>query len=172
MVPKRIDALRRYRRQADAFRDEAPSPVQATFVACSECHQVAALLAATEPRCLVQNLGGGVAGELTTIAYSVQSLGVRHVVLCGHAGCVARERSDGADDGSKGHVLSQARAVREASALRSLFDERQVQVHVLWFDEREGDIHAWDPSSRRFHLMGDDDVVELLSTLESAPRLQ
>ena len=148
MLAKQKEALRRYRLEADAFRDGERAPANAVFVTCSESHQAAQLAAATEPRCLVMNLGA--VPSRAEIELAVGSLGARHVVLCGHDGCSAAH-------GGREHLLAQAQAV-EAMRLGA-------RVHVLWFDEREGDIHAWDADARRFRLLGDEDVAALFERL-------
>ena len=96
-------AVSEFRRAAgiDGYQpDGQPAQVaaRALFIGCSENASVAALLAAFDPVCVVQNLGGTVPrtpdgsddlSNAATIDYALDHLRVAHIVLCGHADCVA-----------------------------------------------------------------------------------
>ncbi|MEO5730068.1 MAG: carbonic anhydrase, partial [Byssovorax sp.] len=86
------DALRAHRRRPlTGAPDNELSNVM--FVLCSESHAAAELVAAFEPALVLQLFGGARtpsdAATRATIAYAVRDRGVRHVVVCGHEGCLA-----------------------------------------------------------------------------------
>src|SRR6187549_949446 len=71
---------------------------QALFITCSDSRVHPNLITQTEPGdlFLIRNAGnivpphGAVAGgEEATIEYSIEVLGIRHIILCGHSQCGA-----------------------------------------------------------------------------------
>lgn len=178
-------AVSQFRRAAgiDGYRPDggqaAQLPARALLVGCSENASVAALLAAFDPVCMLQNLGGTMPrtpdgsddeSSAATIDYAIDHLGVSHVVLCGHADCAfaAAEKptapasaSDGPDP-TQAHLLTQRLRLTTYLAARRDTASAEIKVTLLWIDPATGDLYACAPVAQRFALASDLDLAELL----------
>ena len=185
-------AVSRFRRAAgiDGYRPDggqaAQVPARALFVGCSENASVVALLAAFDPVCMLQNLGGTVPrtpdgsddqSSAATIDYAIDHLRVAHIVLCGHADCVfaAAEQpsapsvaSDGFDP-TQVHLLTQRQRLTAYLAARHDTASAAVKVTLLWIDEAEGHLCAYEPETQRFTWLSDLQLAHLVTDLQSGP---
>lgn len=158
-----VSAVREYRRSARDFREGPRAPSKALFVTCGESDAATRLLSACEPLAMHQSPGGSVLGEgnrpdpavAEAIALAARK-GARAIVLAGHAGCHARGAPDDA--------ATKDRLVREANALREL-EGSPGEVHVLWFEEEEGDVYRYLAAERRFELMSDEQLYAFFGAL-------
>ena len=185
-------AVSRFRRAAgiDGYRPNggqaAQIPARALFIGCSENASVAALLAAFDPVCMLQNLGGTVPrtpdgsddqSNAATIDYAIGHLGVTHIVLCGHADCVfaTTERPSAPAVASNGfdptqvHLLTQWQRLTAYLAARHDTASAAVEVTLLWIDEAEGHLCAYAPDTQRFTWLSDLQLAHLVTDLQTSP---
>lgn len=124
-------AANRIRRSArlDDYRPGHGQPMitaNAVFVGSSDNRALAALLAAFDPVCVAQNLGGTAprhrhgTDDPSTAAilhYAVEDQGVSHIVVCGHADSAFV--TPGAWQRARALLPSQAHVLEQAERLRA-----------------------------------------------------
>lgn len=107
MMEKILAGVRRFRneiypQQSELFRSLARRPPQplALFITCSDARVHPNLITQTEPNelFLVRNAGNMIpphgasaGGEAATVEYSIEVLGIRNIIICGHSQCGAMQ---------------------------------------------------------------------------------
>jgi len=158
------DAVRTYRRLPLEGGHGDGNPVM--FVLCSESHAATPLVAAFEPAMVLQTFGGvrspADPGVFATIELAVRTKGVRHLVVCGHEGCLAcAEASGDARASTQKDAVAQLRALHDDERVGPLLRSHGVSLRALWFDEREGDVYACDVEEPGRAPLDDEDLAAL-----------
>jgi len=177
-------------RYADMFsklsKGQAP---EALLVTCADSRIVPNLITSTDPGdiFIVRNVGGlvpspssGDTSVASAIAYAVEVLGVRDVIVCGHSGCGAMGallsgHAPPAVSGWLSHAHEALEAFRSsprASADKNLPEidrlsqevtlrqldhvaahesvNLNVRLHAWWFDVASGGVHVYDRDQNLF----------------------
>lgn len=154
-------ALTQFRRRAIEEVDGSVLP--ACFVLEPHMHITAGVVASLQPASVLQIHGGARRTADATIAetieHAVQKLGVRTIVVC------AEDTYPPEMTPRREHLLASAQALTDHLWLERLFRDHDVRVEALWLDVVEGDIHRWDPEQRRFELLADSGLSDLLATM-------
>ncbi len=125
------------------------------------------------------------------VAYALEQMGLRHVVFCGHSRCVvpskrqhelhfgasleSRQAERPAGFKSSNHLCaSQHWMLEQMQRLCGWLNANpiggkpntDIAMHLLWFDEEQGDIFAYSRDKDRFVLMSDLDMDRLFAVLE------
>lgn len=140
-------------------------PLPALFILEPHMHSAAAWVSSWGPVCTLQAMGGAsrpseerVQG---TLAYALEVVGARSVVVCG----------EGASPPLPGPVtdplLLTCRALGNDPVLGPLLQSKAVELEVLWFDTHQGDVHRYCPASRRFEVLSDAGVTQLLNDIDA-----
>jgi carbonic anhydrase len=165
----------------------------ALFIACSDSRVAANVFASTDPGDLfvVRNVGNlippcgpqghseGDESEAAAIEFSTLTLGVRHIIICGHSECGAMQAvCDGRDKVVAPHLrswlrhalpayeklggkndpnrLSRINVVQQLENLKTypLIRERvergELALHGLWFDIRNAEVNWYERSRGEF----------------------
>lgn len=175
-------------------------PANALLICCSESPLLSAFVYSLEPRCILQNLGGtlpekpptisaaksGGDSAWGTVAYALDQLALRHIVICGHSRCcvppmwlrgkwgtvikdmepdsaMIRQLSD-ANRASQPWLTEQmTRLDRFLAHSRHRAD---TTTHALWFDEDRREILMMSEASRRFVFVNDAEIQQFLLLLD------
>lgn len=156
------DALRRYRRRSlEPFAlDDARRTM---FVLCSEDAAGAALVAECNPGLVLQTLGAAREPACPSVRsafeYAVRTLSIRHVFVCGHAGCAAA-----ANEGAKARTMAarQCEGLLSDPVIGALLRAAHIRPRALWFDGCEGDVYACGVEGDGATLLSDEDLGRIL----------
>jgi carbonic anhydrase len=212
-MKKRIEALKRLRHSAGlggyplpAIHDEQ-RPAKALVITCSESPVLGMFASSIDPLLIFQNWGGtpvvsctaanghgGIDSECDMIQYAIDTLGLEHIVLCGHSKCrvpalllngkwacshpetpgeqlcaeIMKENPTTPEE-----HLSRIWLARQMARLDDWLaeidrpKENNIVTHALWFDEHQGDIFTYSKEKKQFLLMSDIDMERLFDALES-----
>jgi len=171
------------------------------FIACSDSRVAANVFASTDPGDLfvIRNLGnimppfpdGGSA--VAALEFALESLKVRHIVVCGHSDCGAMRALAGSgespadtplanwlrhakaaevpEDGHDQDSLSQRNVSLQLEHLRSHPLVRQgeasgsLKLHGLWFNIRHAEVHYLEKAPKNFVLIDDKEGSAILDRL-------
>lgn len=170
------------------------------FIACSDSRVAANVFASTDPGDLfvVRNLGnimppfpdGGSA--VAALEFALESLKVRHIVVCGHSDCGAmnalaehphnlgktplgnwlrhaesavQEDVHDQDALSQRNVALQLENLRSHPKVRERETEGSLQLHGIWFNIRHAEVHYLEKPPKQFVLIDDDEGARILSRL-------
>jgi carbonic anhydrase len=155
-----------------------------------------ALLQVWDPICVMQNLGGTFpespqqdSSKLPddsgwgTVAYAVDGLAIRDILLCGHSRCCVpamwvhgtwgRSKQIDLRDLSGDEKLSERDRLSQVSRLRRFLalgrHGSDTKVHAAWIDEEGRRILLYSDAFRRFVIATDSDIESLLC-LFNVPR--
>lgn len=175
-------------------------PANALVISCSESPSLSAFAYLIEPRCIVQNLGGtlpsalatsGAGGAVdesawSTVAYAVDQLAIKHIVLCGHSRCCVpamwlrgewdtRKRGDRTVKSAievqllDANRASQSWLTEQANRMEGFLARNRhrsdITTHTLWFDEDRGDLLMLSGDSRQFVSAADAEIQQFLHLL-------
>jgi hypothetical protein len=136
-------------------RVEEPT-LPAAFVLDSHMSVAAQVVASFHPAATLQVRGGArrtsAEGVAATLEHAITQLGVRTVVLC-----IEDVRPPELSP-LREAFLAESQWLRDHLWLERIFRENGVVIESMWFDVREGDLHLWDPSTRRFELLADSGI--------------
>lgn len=136
-------------------RVEEPT-LAAAFVLDSHMSVAAQVVASFHPAATLQVRGGArrtsVEGVAATLEHAITRLGVRTVVLC------TEDVQPPELSPLREAFLAESQWLHDHLWLERIFRENSVVIESMWFDVREGDLHLWDPSARRFELLADSGI--------------
>jgi carbonic anhydrase len=170
------------------------------FIACSDSRVAANVFASTDPGDLfvIRNLGNimppfpDTGSAVAALEFALQTLGIRHIVVCGHSDCGAmRELSrdpEGhgktplsgwlrhaqaavspddldSDDLSKRNVALQLENLRSYPMVREKEASGELKLHGIWFHIREAEVYYLEKSPGGFVLIDDSEGERILSGL-------
>jgi len=185
----------------DGTASASYNPANALVISCSESPLLSAFMHLVEPRCILQTLGGTLPGKPPrigaatsggdsawgTVAYAVDRLALRHIVICGHSRCCVppmwlrgewdtRNQGDSTVESAlkpqliDTHLASQSWLTEQTTRLEGFLAQSRhranTTTHTLWFDEDRGDILMLSGASRRFVSVDDADIQLLLRLLD------
>jgi carbonic anhydrase len=160
------------------------------FIACSDSRVAANVFASTDPGDLfvVRNLGNimprhpDMGSAVAALEFALDSLHVRHIVVCGHSDCGAMRElarnptSEGRtplaawlrhaavavdaghpdlDDLSKRNIALQLENLRSHPAVARLEAAGELQLHGIWFQIREAEVYYLEEPPCGFVLIDD-----------------
>jgi carbonic anhydrase len=171
------------------------------FIACSDSRVAANVFASTDPGDLfvIRNLGnimppfpdGGSA--VAALEFALETLGVRHIIVCGHSDCGAmralakhpdelgktplsswlRHARAAADAGSmdqdslsKRNTALQLENLRSHPMVRERIDSGKLRLHGLWFNIRDAEVHYLEKPPQDFVLIDDIEGKKILDRLD------
>lgn len=156
----------------DAVNRDRADESDVMVVLCSEDYAAAALLASCDPAVVLQTLGGARdpadTSTRSTFDYGFALKQVRRVIVCGHVGCKARPVEEGGD--ARAHVLAQCRGLLRDPHIGALLRDHRALLQGVWFDGRDGHMHACDIERGASTLMGADDVERFIAALREPLR--
>lgn len=136
----------------------------ACFVLEPHMAVTAGVVASFQPASILQIHGGARCTNDATVAktieHAVQKLGVRTVIVC------AEDRLPPEMTPRRERLFFDLHTLVEHPWLGRIFRENDVCVEALWFDTVEGDIHRWDPRQKRFDLLADGGLHDLIFDIQ------
>lgn len=170
------------------------------FIACSDSRVAANVFASTDPGDLfvVRNLGNimppfpDTGSAVAALEFAVETLKVRHIIVCGHSDCGAmRELAKSPDklpptpmgawlrhakgaaetDFADQDALSQRNVAHQLDNLRShaMVREKEaqgrLQLHGIWFNIRSADVYYLESPAQTFVLIDDSEGEKILSRI-------
>jgi carbonic anhydrase len=173
------------------------------FIACSDSRVAVNVFASTDPGDLfvVRNLGNimppvpDAGSAVAALEFAVNSLKVRHIVVCGHSDCgairalvedpnpsnktpmsswlrhahSALEGVDASDrdEVSKRNVSLQLENLRTHPLVREKESAGQLKLHGIWFNIRSADVFYLEKAPQDFVLVDDIEGERILSRLDA-----
>jgi carbonic anhydrase len=169
------------------------------FIACSDSRVAANVFASTDPGDLfvVRNLGNIMppwpdrGSTVAALAYALETLQVRHVVVCGHSDCGAirqlaqgmpgsgtpldawvqhasAAKADGLadlDQISKRNVAVQLDNLRTHPLVRERESQGKLQLHGIWFHIRQAEVYYLESPPLGFTLIDETEGQRILARL-------
>lgn len=171
------------------------------FIACSDSRVAANVFASTDPGDLfvIRNVGNimppfpDAGSAVAGLEFALESLNVRHIVVCGHSDCGAMralakspkvlgptplgawlrhaQAAAGDENAPDQELLSKRNVSHQLDNLRShpLVREREaagkLQLHGLWFNIRHAEVHYLEKAPDTFVLIDDTEGAKILSRL-------
>lgn len=134
----------------------------------------------------------GAAGTAAAVDFAVEKLKVMDIIVCGHSDCGAMHArcggldklSDGplktwlkigapedvtgmdVSEASRSNVLAQVRHLRAYPTVARAIQERNLQVHGLWFDIRPVDVLYYEEPARAWTVLDGTAGARILSRLD------
>ncbi len=171
------------------------------FIACSDSRVAANVFASTDPGDLfvIRNLGNIMppfpdsGSAVAALEFALESLGVRHIVVCGHSDCGAmhalakssnalgktpmglwlRHAQQAADAGindvdslSKRNVAVQLENLRSHPLVRDKEELGNVMLHGIWFNIREVEVYYLEHPPGGFVLIDEKEGERILARLD------
>jgi carbonic anhydrase len=174
----------------------------ALFIACSDSRMAVNVFASTDPGDLfvLRNVGNLVppnghpaaTGTAAAVEFAVDSLRVRHIIVCGHSDCgairalckgpeslpegplrawleiAATGESQGLNPAevSRRNVLAQLEHLREYPSVAAAISERELRLHGLWFDIMQLDVQYYEEHSGRWTVLDAVNGARILSQID------
>jgi carbonic anhydrase len=147
------------------------------FIACSDSRVVPNLFASTDPGDLfvLRNIGNLIPpfscscqddSAAAVIEFSISSLKVSDIVVCGHSECAAMlALSKGIDTLACPHLESWLKYGKEA--LKERLEKKQLRVHGWWFDIAQADVYCYEQNINQFVLIDEKEAQQILKRLGS-----
>jgi carbonic anhydrase len=198
----RKNLLATYRKEyAHLALGQAPDTL---FIACSDSRVVPNLFASTNPGDLfvVRNVGNLVppyatadSSESAAIEFSLYTLPISEIVVCGHSECgamhavlagaerveqpslrgwlrhccppsaVAHSTLPPQNALAQANVLQQMRHLMTYPAVREGVEKGRIRLHGWYFDLATGDVYAYEPGLDAFALIDESEAARILSRL-------
>jgi carbonic anhydrase len=200
---KGIMEFRRTRREAvkDLFAQLAlGQDPDCFFIACSDSRVAVNVFASTDPGDLfvIRNLGNimppfpDTGSAVAALEFAVETLGVRHIIVCGHSDCGAmkalaknpedlgktplglwlRHAKDAAEDGfadrdalSRRNVSHQLDNLKSHPMVQAKIAAGKLQLHGLWFNIRTADVFYLENPPLDFILIDEDEGKRILTRI-------
>jgi len=164
-----LHGIQVFRRRGLERREEPTLP--AAFVLDSHMSVAAQVVASFHPAATLQVRGGArrtsADGVAATLEHAVTQHGVRTIVLC------TQDLRPPELSPLREAFLAESLWLRDHLWLERIFRTNGVVIESMWFDLEEGDLHLWDPDTRRFELLADSGIeafVQRVKTRAQAER--
>lgn len=171
------------------------------FIACSDSRVAANVFASTDPGDLfvIRNLGNimprfpDMGSAVAALDFALESLKVRHVVVCGHSDCGAMRElvrnpeargktplaswlrhakaaatagASDLDSLSKRNVALQLENLRSHPTVREKEASGALKLHGIWFNIRDADVYYLETPPEGFVLIDDSEGERILARLD------
>lgn len=162
-----LEGIHAFRRRGLERREEPTLP--AAFVLDSHMSIAAQVVGSFHPAATLQLRGGArrtrASDVATTLEHAVTELGVRTIVLC------TEDVRPPELSPLREAFLAESLWLREHLWLERLFRDHRVEIESMWFDVEEGDLHLWDPTTRRFELLADSGLEAFVARVHARTRV-
>lgn len=171
------------------------------FIACSDSRVAANVFASTDPGDLfvIRNVGNimppfpNTGSAVAGLDFAIQTLKVRHIIVCGHSDCGAMRAlaqkvdadkdtplglwlrhakaaiKDGAQDQdslSKKNVALQLENLRTHPAIKEKEAAGELALHGIWFDIRQADVYYLETPPTGYVLIDETEGEKILHRLK------